>query len=521
MSVSAFSALFIIVDIIIIAVGMLLGYLRGTGRSLVRLIYLTVIGIISFFTARAIAFSFPSKILPLIITKLPEDIQAMLAAAPNAITALENLVGAVLATVIIVAVFGLLQLLSLIGFRTISKKIVDAVYKKEEPVAGKWIGLGVGLVSAILVSTVLLSPIFSTLYFADNISPDTAVEYFGYDSEEDAEKAFKSSKLFPINKAVASAITSYKVPSSIDSEKKDNALKTAPAFIDLAKDAIEVHNATKELGGRNSDVSTNTIATATPYIDRSVTLHQIAVEMLISIANTLEDGGDVAGMDFINSDNTLIKDARLPLIEALKNTNHDNVKDNLISVFGDINGTIVLEKDKSVSVTGSYVDALKEDVESVGLFAAMNELKNKNLEGLPSEGTEMAHRLSLSIRHISANDNMKIVLDAIKNHVIAELNYSEFNLLDTKYAPIRTEIAAALAADIKKNLNGDKSVDVKALAEDVEASITAIFKDNNFYMDKINTNLLSTCMAKEFSAGEYVADGEVIIHADDIEVFFK
>ena len=86
MSVSILSVIFVIIDIIIIAVGMLLGYLRGTGRSLVRLIYLTAIGIVSFFAAREIAFSLSAKIMPQIITKIPEDIRYILETSPNTVT---------------------------------------------------------------------------------------------------------------------------------------------------------------------------------------------------------------------------------------------------------------------------------------------------------------------------------------------------------------------------------------------------------------------------------------------------
>lgn len=521
MSVSILSIIFVIIDIIIIAVGMLLGYLRGTGRSLVRLIYLTAIGIVSFFAARKIAFSLSAKIMPPIITKIPEDIRYILETSPNTVTVLENLVSAILTVIIIAAVFGLLQLLSLIGFRAISKKITDAVYKKEEPAAGKWIGLGVGLVSALLVSSVLLAPLFSVVYFADNTSPAAAVEFFGYESEEDAKNAFKSSALFPVNKLIASAITSYIVPDSVRSEKKDNLIQTAPVLLALANDALDVNNASVEFGGRNSDIFNNTLATITPYIDRSATVHQCSVDMLFSIACILEDGGNIVGMDFINSDNIIIQSVCPKLIKALQNTNHDNVKDNMISIFGDINGTIVLEKDKSVSVTGSYVDALKENVENYGLFATMKELKNKKLEGLPDEGTEMSYKLAISVRHMSANDNMDTVLDAIKSHIILRLNYSEFNIFDTKYTHIYAEIADAVSAAVKENLNEDKSVDIKSLSEDIETGITAVFKSNYFPMGKTKTSILSTCMAKEFSKEEYLADGEVAIHADDIEAFFK
>lgn len=514
------SIAFIVLELIIVAVGMLMGYFRGTGRSLVRLIYLAVIGVISFFVSRAIAFAFSPKILSSVIDLLPKDQYDMITDAPIAVTIIENLLGGIISVVLLAVIFGILQALTMIGLKPLSKKIVGAIYKKEEPAAGKWIGLGVGLISGIIVATFLLSPVFTVLYWADNIAPDTAVEYFEYESESAAEKSFKSSKLFPLNKLLAGAVTSYDVPCRVSSDiKKDNALNAGPVLIDVAKDAIEVFDATKEYGGNDTDATTNAIATAIPYMDRSVTLRRIAIDMMVSIAITLDDGGYVLGLHFVHSDNALIEDIRPALLSAMKNCHEENINKNLITFFGDIRETIVLQRDGSVTVVGSYIEALKLNAHSNGLFAAMHELNSHNTDGIPHESMAVSTEIAMVVRHMSSNDDMDGVIKEIKAHITDPLKEKGINVFDEKYAEIHDKIAETLAGLIKLDLlTGD--LNVESLAASLEEQLQIIFDLYELPFDTTETSIISTCIAKEFVNEKYVSDGKVNITSEDILAFF-
>ena len=152
------SACFLVLEILIIALGILIGYKRGVGRSVVRLIYLAVIGIVSFFTARAIAFKVSLPAFEAVYKFLPADIQHLFEKSHNLELLVENIVGAIIAPVIFAAMFGILQLLTLICFKRISQKLVAAITKKTDAptIASKWIGAGVGLVASVAIAAVLL-----------------------------------------------------------------------------------------------------------------------------------------------------------------------------------------------------------------------------------------------------------------------------------------------------------------------------------------------------------------------------
>ena len=515
------SIAFIILDLIIIAIGMLMGYFRGTGRSLVRLVYLAIIGVISFFASRAIAFAVSPKILSVVIKLIPTDLHDMITDAPVAMTIIENLMGGIISAILIAVVFGILQALTMIGLKALSKKIVGAIYKKEEPTASRWIGLGVGLVTGVLVSVFLLAPIFTVLYWADNISPDTAVEYFEYDSEAAAENSFKSTKLFPLNKLLADAVTSYDVPCRVSEDiKKDNALNAVPVLLDVGKDALEVFAATKENGGNDTDATSNAIASASPHRDRSVTLRRIAIDMMVSIATTLEDGGYVLGLHFVHSDNALIEDIRPALISAIKNCHEENINKNLITFFGDINGTIVLNRDGSVSVVGSYTDGLKANAHSNGLFAAMHELNNHNSEGIPHESTAVSTEIALVVRHMSSNDDMDGVLKEIKSHITDPLKDQGIDISDEKYIEVYDTMADTLTSLIKLDVaTGD--VNVEDIASSLEEQLVVIFDLYSLPFDSTETSIFATCVAKEFASDEYISGGNVDITSDDIIEFFN
>lgn len=515
------STAFIVLELLIVAVCMLKGYLRGTGRSLVRLIYIAIIGVISFFASRAVAFSVSPKILSAVMEFIPVDLYDMIVNAPVAVTIIENLLGGIISVIIIAVIFGILQALTMIGFKPISKKIVGTIYKKEEPAQGRWIGLAVGLVIGVLVSSFLLAPVFTVLYWADNISPDTAVEYFEYDSEEAAEKSFKSSNLFPLNKLITGAVTSYDVPSRVSKDiKTDNILKSIPVLLDVEKDAFEVFEETKKNGGNDTDATSNAIASAIPHMDRSVTLRRIAIDMMVSIATTLENGGYVMGLHFVHSDNTLIEDIRPALLSAIKNCHEENINKNLVTFFGDINETIVLHLDGSVSVAGSYTEALKANAHSNGLFAAMHELNSHDSDGIPHESTAVSSEIALVVRHMSSNDDMDGVLKEIKNHITDPLKEQGIDITDEKYLEVYYSMADTLTSLIELNVaTGD--VNVEDVASSLEEQLTVIFDLYSLPLDSTETSIFATCVAKEFASDEYISGTNVNITPDDIIEFFN
>lgn len=515
---SVISIIFLVLELVIIASSILIGCRRGTGRSLVRLLYLAVIGAVSFFVSRKIAFSVSPKLLSRLLPLLPQDAKDLLTASPHAVTILENMIGAMIAAFIISLIFILLQALSMVCFKLISSKISGAIFKDKEPKAGKWIGAAVGLVSGVLVSAFILTPIFTAVHTLDNVKSSTSEGILSLVAAPD--KDTKLSNVFPLNKLVAKNVTKYPVPATADKEENsDSIIAALPILLDVTNDAFEVFTATLEYGGNNIDATSNAIAAAIPHIDRSVTLRRLAVEILSSMAKTLQDGGYVMGMHFVHSDNALIEDVIPSLLDAIYNTHDISVKENMITLFGDMNKTIILQKDGSVSVTGSYIDSLKLNAHSNGLIAAINELHHHDSEGMPDDNTLVAAELALALRHMSKNDNMDGVLNEVKQHITDPFTEKGIDIKDEKYTPIYDDIATSLTDVVTENIV-NKEVDVDSLAEDLEEQLAPILDEYSLPLSDTETSIFATCAAKEFSDSKYLSDASVNITAEDIMAFF-
>lgn len=176
---------------LILLVGAFLGYKRGFGRSLVRLVYLAVIALASFFIAKAVSSAISGKVLTFIQSYYNETISTLLASNPKIEAIIASIVTAVLSPVVFAILFGLLQLITLIFFKKISTKIVSLFSKEEgKSKASKWTGLATGLVGALIMIFALFSPLTFTASILANTPPDTlaAFDEILFPSEDDFTK---------------------------------------------------------------------------------------------------------------------------------------------------------------------------------------------------------------------------------------------------------------------------------------------------------------------------------------------
>ena len=171
-----------------LAFGVLIGYKRGVGRAVVRLVYLVVLAAISFFAASAIAGAISDPIMNLIRGYYNETVSTVVNANPQLEVMAQSLITAVLSPVVFALLFGILQLLSLICLKKLSLKIVGLFKKEVSPKASKWGGATVGLVSALVMIFALFAPITFVASTLANTPEESLVALdavlFGEDTEE-------------------------------------------------------------------------------------------------------------------------------------------------------------------------------------------------------------------------------------------------------------------------------------------------------------------------------------------------
>jgi len=142
-----------------LVLGAVIGYKRGMGRAAVRLVYLIVLAVIAFFVSMAIAGAISAPIMDTIRGYYNDTIKTVVNSNPQLEAMVQSLITAILSPIIFSALFGILQLLSLICLKKLSLKIVGLFKKEVEPKVSKWVGAGIGLVSAFVMVFALFAPV--------------------------------------------------------------------------------------------------------------------------------------------------------------------------------------------------------------------------------------------------------------------------------------------------------------------------------------------------------------------------
>lgn len=166
---------FFVLEVLILALGVFLGYKRGTGRSVVRLIYLAILGVIALLLGRWIAEKGGNAIYAVIRPALTGEVSEILDASPELDLLLAGLIHALLVPVCFAVLFGVLEALSTICLKKLSKKIVSAVTGKDGEPQKKHrvIGSVIGAITAFLVFTVLFSPFYALMNLCGGLSDET------------------------------------------------------------------------------------------------------------------------------------------------------------------------------------------------------------------------------------------------------------------------------------------------------------------------------------------------------------
>lgn len=526
---------FLVLEILIVGIGILIGYKRGLGRTIVRAVYLAIIGVASFFIGRSLATTTTHFAMSFITPMLPAEILSLLEQKPELFALLENLIGALLVPIIFATLFALLQLFTLICFRLISKKLVYAITKKEgRTTAGKWTGAAAGMLLGIVVAAILLSPMYALIHIVES-TPDETVTILedailGNDTALDAgapvpqstmsvrpatialasEKSFRVSGFSFVNELLIKGLTAYAIPNPIEGESAtESATDTIPVLLATAGDALYAYNVTATHGGSAIDAITNAAAAVTPHLHESTSVCHIAADALYLVGVAFRDNGEFMGIELPESDNAILTSIVNNLVDTLSHTTPATVEDNMTSLFG-----------KSEIHFGDSLDGLDVAVNK-GLLASMTKLdKDDPMKSLADES--LSDAVSTAINNMADNENMSEVLTDIKDFAVDIINSSEINLSDEKYDPLYEEISADLSSKLNEHIDteSEELASVSEVAKSLESTIESYFDAYDVPMGTFETSVLASCIAQEFYKEENIVDGSFNITVDEVLDFF-
>lgn len=394
MILGAFSTVLLVIQLLIVAVGLLVGLKRGVGRTAVRLGYIAVISVIAFLGGRGVAFKLSDKAVGMFMGMIPADYAEIISESPELALIFASVVGGLIAPLFIAIIFGVLHLLTLIFFKKISTGIVSSIYKKESPSWSKLAGAVLGVIGGYVIATVMLLPLNTAIYVVESIPAET-VEYLsdrliateqGAPSAEimpDGVLAVKPSPLalkikfgfrLPTPKFVMEAATRYEVPKAESSDKAEEDTKAEKSYDSPAtvvskiatavEGALKVYDNTLEKGGDSIDALTNAIAMASEHVFESATLKQTVSSAFCVVGNTLSKIGETApgesvsilGFEIPEIADESLKDLIKGVGDIFANTTLDNVESSMELLFDTVKQDVRPDNKPQNSDAGNKAD---------------------------------------------------------------------------------------------------------------------------------------------------------------------
>lgn len=522
---------FLVLELLIVALGVWLGYRRSTGRSLVRLVYLIVIGGLSLLVSRLVAGPISSAFWNLIHNNFVGEVAAILDASPNLDVLLIGFIGALCVPIVFSLVFAVLQALSMICLKRLSTAIVSKITGSgEEPTKkNRAIGAAIGAVSALVVVMGLFAPISMVETISAQISEDAVVV------AEHLSAPAPSTLLNVVPHVATDAARAFgKLPSVLRIFDYTNllTLDTTPGGVSYsaAKEAGVIGNAAlvvfDEL--KNEDAGT-TDEDAIAMIGRVATValgelsgsdmsREIMVDLVCGVGITLQNGGSIGGVD--TSHGSKVQNV---LMKGVANTLAKTTKDNLAANMKTFVG---IDLD-AVSTTGgnSSGDAQGEeqvDVKSeAGAIQYLAKADITNAQDILKDN-EKCENLIDAIYTVSENPEMTDMMDAISEAGNELLSGDDNPLKDLDENTV-SSFQDTLNNTLKIEAGKEESSSLKDKADTLKNTIVSTAKDNNIEIDEKQAELGAICVATEFLSQEmidaYLNDPNFSISYDEIAAY--
>ncbi|MGI6166532.1 MAG: hypothetical protein ACOYIA_00100 [Eubacteriales bacterium] len=385
--VTLLSVTFLAFQVVILAICIWLGYRCGTGRSVVRLIYLSLLAVLSFFLAKWISGSLSEFGLSVAARFYTEPIKQLLLKSPQTEQLLGEIIAAMLAPVFFALIFAVFQLLSLIKLKVISEKLTRLVKKDGDPMnpASRWIGAGLGAVQGLLIAAVLLAPISCAVVILRSVDPealealgmpgyeirqtDTAGVYYSKDSisRGRADITAVHKKLSASGFSFAGFFADLLTEALTTIKGYDTSLTDEVSVIlNAAGEALKVYNENIGSGISTELAAVNALSALLPYMEQSVLLPEISSQLLNAAADSWENDEAFLGMKLPDKDSGPASKIVGAVMQSFKNATSENVGGILNTLVGKNEGTASV-MENILSLTGNDVEATSD--ESIELMA--------------------------------------------------------------------------------------------------------------------------------------------------------
>ncbi len=176
------SVLIIAINALVILAGIIVGYKRGAGKSLVRLIYVFIITAVSYIFAIIISKAVSGQIVATVQLQYYDTLQSITENSKMFEPLMRGLVASVLGPVILPLIFIILQPLTMIGFKPASGKIISLFKKDGDPMnkSSRFMGAGVGALQGYIIATVLAVPLSFAVFLLGSVNKNNVVSNDNY-----------------------------------------------------------------------------------------------------------------------------------------------------------------------------------------------------------------------------------------------------------------------------------------------------------------------------------------------------
>ncbi len=515
---------FLATELLIILIGTFFGFKRGLGKTVIRTVYLLVVGLLALLLSFFVVSICSDAIMVIARDYYPADLQKLIEASPELEPLIEAFASGLIFPIIFALLFGVFQLLSLIGFGSVAKKILSAIFpNKEQGVASKGTGAAVGFVLSIVVAAILLSPIFMTLSIYSSV-PEEVLVAITSDSIEEAEiKSTRPSRLgvvtlpsvnfeMPpflfVSKLMTGALTGFETPN----HERTNVLAEVPIIMHIADGALATVDVTNEHGGDNVDVFTNACSLLSLYVDESPFVKELSCDVLRGFGTVLERGDTIFNMTLSNDENSPMTPVVNSFMHTVSETTTDTVKGNLITLFGKPNDEFVPEdkKEEASHISGVASD----DYHNIGMVSAFMHMNAEQTEETSEKKNDV---LSKAFITMADNDAMHEVFQEVTIYASNVINEKATDLVGENTQVVYEGVASNIEETITATADATTEEKVEIVKDILDSAIEKFDVD----IEDWESSVLATCAVKEFLGGDYVDENGVpTVSASDVMAFF-
>ncbi len=516
---------FLAIEFLIVAGGTFFGFRRGLGKTGVRFVYLVMIALFSLLISFLVVSVCAETILVMVRGQYSADLRKLIKASPELEALVEAFISGLIFPIIFAILFGTLQLLSLIEFGRVSRKILSAIFpKKEKDLASRISGAAMGFVISFVVAVILMSPVYMTLSVYASIPEDVLVAMTSEKKEERETTPssqlmlkrwpstdFEVPSFLVASRLVTNTLTGFETPNRV----KTNVLAEIPILMEVADRALDTVDITGENGGDRIDVLTNACSILSLYVEDSAFVNELACDVICGFGVVLGRGDTIFEMSLDNNTDPALTPVVDSFMLVISETTPQTTKENLITLFGVPNDTFVPESKKQVAAQMNGVSSA--DYYNIGMVSAFMHIKYKMPENNSGPTEQQNKVISKAFITMADNDAMHEVFEEVALYASDVVMEKASDLLGENKQAVYEQAASSIEETIAKTTDATTEEKVGLVQEILDEAI----KEFDVDIEDWEASILATCAVKEFSDEKYIDEnGEPTVSIDDVKTFF-